>query len=105
MNLFRDLQGRKLIANVDYREPGAGGALHLTLYDPANPASGDPTASINVDLAREGLALLDQRKAPYWNAYQAMTKRLQEAVGQARRSHAVSLAVLIDHMMEETPLL
>ena len=30
---FRELEGRKLIANIDQREPGASGSLHLTVSD------------------------------------------------------------------------
>ncbi|KAK0535582.1 hypothetical protein OC835_002326 [Tilletia horrida] len=90
---FRDwCEGRKLIANIDYREAlgtGAGAAerLHLTLYDPSNPSVvGSPEACINVDLAREGYALPDE-KVPYWKSYPGLVKALEEANEEARRRH------------------
>ncbi|CAD6951454.1 unnamed protein product [Tilletia controversa] len=91
---FRDwCEGRKLIANIDFREslPGSSGVgaerLHLTLYDPSNPSVvGSPEACINVDLAREGWALADE-KVLYWRSYPALVKALEEANEEARRRH------------------
>lgn len=79
------MQGQKLVANIDYREPGAAGLLHVSLYDPA--ASPDATSSINTQLVREGLARIDQ-KARYRSAYPAQTKALDAAREEARRSRA-----------------
>ncbi|PWN30144.1 hypothetical protein BDZ90DRAFT_247733 [Jaminaea rosea] len=81
---FRDYLGQKLIANVDYQE---GQVLHLTLYDPAsaNVAAG-PEASINVSLAKEGWALLDER-VPYWKSYPKMGQSLVSGNQEARRRH------------------
>ncbi|KAK0561522.1 hypothetical protein OC861_005770 [Tilletia horrida] len=88
---FRDwCEGRKLIANIDFRESAPGSAsekLHLTLYDPSNPSVvGSPEACINVDLAREGFALPDE-KVPYWKSYPGLIKALEEANEEARRRH------------------
>lgn len=87
---FRDLvEGRKMIANVDYREPLAGNnqLLHLTLYDPSNPNALDsPQNCVNVDLIAEGHALKDVR-CPYYNSYQSMKKAIEEAESEAKRSH------------------
>jgi len=90
---FRDwCEGRKLIANIDFREAlaagaGAGERLHLTLYDPSNPSVvGSPEACINVDLAREGYALPDE-KVPYWKSYPGLVKALEQANEEARQRH------------------
>ncbi|KAE8270070.1 hypothetical protein A4X09_0g2273 [Tilletia walkeri] len=90
---FREwCEGRKLIANIDFRESlgtgsGAGERLHLTLYDPSNPSVvGSPEACINVDLAREGWALPDEKVA-YWKSYPGLVKALEEANEEARRRH------------------
>ena len=55
--LSLDLQGQRLIANVDQRE---GQLLHLRLIDPQDPNSAtDPMACLNADLVREGKARID----------------------------------------------
>lgn len=83
---FRDYEGRKLIANVDYREPAPGGPIvHLTLYDP-ELANTTPEACLNVDLVREGYALVD-KKVPYVKARPTMTTALEAASSEARRLH------------------
>jgi len=81
---FRQLcEGRKLVANVDYRE---GALLHLRLIDPASPdVANDLNACINVDLVAEGLASIDRKGSKYLNAYPGVYKRLQEAVNEAKR--------------------
>lgn len=80
---FRSLcEGRKLIANVDYRE---GPSLHLRLIDPSDTsAAQDPNACVNTDLVREGLASIDRKGCRYLQAYPAMGKKLREAVAGAK---------------------
>lgn len=81
---FRQLcEGRKLVANVDYRE---GALLHLRLIDPQNPdVAADPNACVNVDLVAEGWASIDRKGSKYLNAYPSVYKKLQEAVREAKR--------------------
>ncbi|KAL5528449.1 hypothetical protein ACEPAF_7585 [Sanghuangporus sanghuang] len=81
---FRSLcEGRKLIANIDYRESNL---LHLRLIDPSDPeAASDPTACINADLVREGVASIDRKGCKYLSVYPAVVKKLQEAVTSAKR--------------------
>ena len=81
---FRSLcEGRKLIANIDYRESSL---LHLRLIDPNDPeAASDPTACINAELVREGLATVDRKGCKYLSVYPAVAKKLQEAVTGAKR--------------------
>jgi len=81
---FRQLcENRKLVANVDHKE---GGLLHLRLIDSANPdVANDPNACINVDLVAEGWALIDRKGCKYLSAYPGVHKKLQEAVGEAKR--------------------
>ncbi|KZT08461.1 transcription factor [Laetiporus sulphureus 93-53] len=80
---FRVLcEGRKLVANVDYRE---GPLLHLRLFDPAQSQS--PETSINADLLREGLATVDKKGCKYLAAYPAVVKSMQEAVAAAKHDH------------------
>lgn len=92
LDRFRDLaEGRKMIANIDMREPIQGSTtnsiLHLTLYDPSNPdALSSPQGCINVDLIAEGHALKDT-KCLYWNSYASMKKAIEEAELEARRGH------------------
>ncbi|KAI5123940.1 hypothetical protein M0805_006355 [Coniferiporia weirii] len=76
---FRSLcEGRKLVANVDYRE---GPLLHLRLIDPTDPnAAQDPLACVNIDLVREGLASVDRKGCKYLSAYGAVVKKIQDAV-------------------------
>ncbi|UZJ54140.1 hypothetical protein CBS101457_003460 [Exobasidium rhododendri] len=82
---FKELtEGRKLIANIDYRDPT--GVLHLSLYDPNDSQIGKVEASMNVDLCKEGHALLD-RRLPYWNTAAKMKVALEEAHREARRLH------------------
>lgn len=62
------------------------GVLHLTLYDPSDSQVGKVEACLNVDLCKEGHALLDKR-LPYWNSAVTMKKALEEAHQEARRKH------------------
>lgn len=84
VNRFRQLcDGRKLVANVDHKESST---LHLRLIDTADPATaGNPLASINVDLVREGLASVDRKGCKYLASYPQVLKKLQEAVAGAKR--------------------
>ncbi|KAI0958387.1 hypothetical protein AcV7_004220 [Taiwanofungus camphoratus] len=81
---FRALcEGRKLVANVDHRE---GPLLHLRLIDPSDPTvARDPMASINADLLREGLALMDRKNCRYLSAYPSVLKGLREALAVAKK--------------------
>ncbi|KAF8513029.1 transcription factor [Hysterangium stoloniferum] len=81
---FRSLcEGRKLIANTDFRE---GSLLHLRLMDPSDPtATEDPLACINADLIREGYASLDRQNCKYLTSYPQMLQKLQDAVAGAKR--------------------
>ena len=80
-------EGRKLVANVDYKE---GTVLHLRLIDPANPAStSDSLGCVNADLVRDGLASIDRKGcARYMQAYPQMYKKLRESVLEAKRDRA-----------------
>ena len=71
------------MANVDHKE---GTLLHLRLIDPSNPeAASDPNACVNIDLVAEGFASVDRRGCKYLSAYPGVHKKLQEAVGEAKR--------------------
>ncbi|QRV79522.1 staphylococcal nuclease domain-containing protein 1 [Ceratobasidium sp. AG-Ba] len=80
---FRSLaEDRKLVANVDHKD---GHILHLRLIDPQDPQSAnDPHASINTELVRDGLAMID-KKDRYLASYPGMLKALQEATLGAKR--------------------
>ncbi|KAH8119402.1 transcription factor [Phellopilus nigrolimitatus] len=80
---FRSLcEGRKLVANVDFRE---GPLLHLRLIDPADPQTAqDPQACVNADLVREGLASIDRKGCKYLSAYPGVVKKLKDAVAGAK---------------------
>lgn len=84
---FRQLcEGRKLVANIDYKE---GAMLHLRLIDPNDPvATQDPLACINADLLREGLASIDRKGCKYLGAYPHIMSKLQIAVAEAKRDRA-----------------
>ncbi|KAG8833983.1 hypothetical protein FRC17_009765 [Serendipita sp. 399] len=85
---FRNLcEGRKLIANVDFKE---GSLLHLRLIDPSDPASRSGTASINADLVREGYATIDRKGTPakYASSYPAIVKILQDNLRSAKTERA-----------------
>ncbi|KAG1737619.1 hypothetical protein EDB19DRAFT_1909600 [Suillus lakei] len=84
---FRQLcEGRKLVANIDYKE---GTTLHLRLIDPNDPvATQDPLACINADLLREGLASIDRKGCKYLSAYPHVMSKLQTAVAEAKRDRA-----------------
>jgi staphylococcal nuclease domain-containing protein 1 len=84
---FRQLcEGRKLAANIDYKE---GATLHLRLIDPNDPvATQDPLACINADLLREGLASIDRKGCKYLGAYPHIMSKLQTAVAEAKRDRA-----------------
>jgi len=76
-------EGRKLVANVDYKE---GSLLHLRLMDPLDSASAeDPLACINVDLVHDGLAAIDRKSCKYLASYPEVVKKLQESVSAAKR--------------------
>lgn len=76
-------EGRKLVANVDFKE---GPMLHLRLMDPVDSASAeDPFACINVDLVRDGLAAIDRKGCKYLASYPQLAKKLQESVSAAKR--------------------
>ena len=79
------MKGRPLVANIDYREPGANGVLHLTLFDPET--SKDGTQSINAELVRDGLATVDS-KSRLASAYPVVVKALNAASAEAHRSRA-----------------
>ena len=84
---FRQLcEGRKLVANVYYRE---GPLLHLRLIDPLDPASAsDPLACINADLLRDGLASIDRRGCKYLHSYPQVVKKLAASVAEAKKARA-----------------
>ncbi|KAH8079445.1 transcription factor [Cristinia sonorae] len=84
---FRQLcEGRKLVANVDYRESSL---LHLRLIDPLDPAAAtDPLACINADLLAEGLASIDKRGCKYLQSYPQVVKKLTASVAEAKKARA-----------------
>jgi staphylococcal nuclease domain-containing protein 1 len=76
-------EGRKLVANVDYKE---GTLLHLRLIDPTDPvAASDPLACINADLLSEGIAMVDRKNCRYFTSYPQVMKKLQQSVTMAKR--------------------
>ena len=81
---FKSLaEGRKLIANIDARE---GPLLHLRPIDPTDPAvAQDPTACINAEIVRDGLATVDRKGCRYLKSYPAVVKKLQESITGAKR--------------------
>ncbi|KAF8332649.1 transcription factor [Cantharellus anzutake] len=84
-NFQASCAGRKLIANVDYKD---GGIPYLRLIDPNDPAAAaDPNASINVDLVRDGLATIDRRNK-YASLYTSLMAKLREASDVAKRERA-----------------
>lgn len=87
INRFRFLcEGRKLVANVDFKE---GSLLHLRLIDPADPASANGVTSINVDLVREGYASIDRKgSGKYASNYPTIIMQMSEAVKVAKRERA-----------------
>jgi staphylococcal nuclease domain-containing protein 1 len=85
---FRTLcEGRKLIANMDFKE---GQLLHLRLIDPSDPASERGEASINADLVRDGYASIERKGvvAKYAANYPGVLKQLNEAIRVAKRERA-----------------
>ncbi|EJU04311.1 hypothetical protein DACRYDRAFT_20881 [Dacryopinax primogenitus] len=74
-------EGRKLIAITDYRE---GPLLHLRLIDPTSASLTDPSACINVDLVREGLAQAD-KSCRYLSSNPTIGKAIAAAADEARR--------------------
>ncbi|TKY87388.1 hypothetical protein EX895_004065 [Sporisorium graminicola] len=80
-------EGTKMIANIDFVEPGTG-LLHVSLYDPESPGIGQSpeVGCINYELTKEGYALLDD-KVRYWKSYPVMTKALQKGLDEARSRH------------------
>jgi staphylococcal nuclease domain-containing protein 1 len=87
LDRFRALaEGRKLIANVDHKE---GNLMHLRLIDPSElAAKDDPFACINVDLVREGYAIIDKKGCRYLASYPAAQKKLNEANNEAKKYRA-----------------
>ncbi|GAA6062972.1 hypothetical protein JCM10212_005731 [Sporobolomyces blumeae] len=83
MDRFRELcEGQTLVANVDHRDAHV---LHLSLFDPRDPASlASHESSINVQLVREGLARVD-RRSRLRDAYPGVVRALDEAVAEAKR--------------------
>lgn len=76
-------EGRKLVANIDYKE---GSLLHLRLIDPTDPAAAsDPLACINADLLSEGIAMVDRKNCRYITSYPQVMKKLQESLLMAKR--------------------
>lgn len=83
---FRELcEGKTLVANVDYKEPGPNGLHHLTLYDPQNAQ--DASSTINATLVKEGLALVDTR-SKLAAANPNILKSLKQASEEAHRARA-----------------
>lgn len=82
---FRSLcEGRKLIANTDFRE--GSNLLHLRLIDPSDPvAANDPLACINADLIREGYGLIDKKGSKYLKSYPQVVQKLQTVLREAKR--------------------
>lgn len=80
-------EGRKLIANIDYTEPGTN-IIHVSLYDPESPSIGQSPelGCINYELVKEGYALLDE-KVRYWKSYPLMTKALVNGLDEAKSRH------------------
>lgn len=80
-------EGSKMIANIDYIEPGTN-VLHVSLYDPESPNIGKSPEEgcINYELTKEGYALLDD-KVRYWKSYPAMTKALARGIEEAKTRH------------------
>ncbi|CAG8525062.1 10315_t:CDS:10 [Gigaspora margarita] len=77
---LRDFVGSKqLVANIDHRD---NNVLHLTLYDPAQSESAD--ASINAEMVRDGLALVNN-KLGYLKKYPSLIKKLHEVQEQAKK--------------------
>jgi hypothetical protein len=81
MDRFRELcEGQQLVANIDARDANL---LHLSLFDPENPASlTGHDGSINVQLVREGLARIDRRSRI---AYPSISRALEDASNEAKR--------------------
>lgn len=86
LDRFRELcEGKTLVANVDYKEPGPNGLHHLTLYDPQTAQ--DASSTLNATLVREGLALVDTR-SKLAAANPSIVKTLKSASEDAHRSRA-----------------
>lgn len=78
---FRQLcDGRKLIANIDYKE---GPLHHLRLMNAEDHT--DPLSSINADLLRDGLAMIDRKGCKYLQSYPQVLKRMQDAIAGAKK--------------------
>ncbi|EST07919.1 Staphylococcal nuclease (SNase-like), OB-fold [Kalmanozyma brasiliensis GHG001] len=80
-------EGRKMIANIDFVEPGTN-VVHVSLYDPESPGIGQSPEQgcINYELTKEGYALLDD-KVRYWKSYPVLTKALKAGLDEARSRH------------------
>ncbi|KAG9295989.1 hypothetical protein G9A89_011841 [Geosiphon pyriformis] len=77
---FRDLaHNKQLVANIDFVD---NKVRHLTLYDPR--ISQSPEMSLNAELVRDGLALVD-KKLRYVRVNSSIVKKLSEAQEQAKK--------------------
>ncbi|GAO52427.1 hypothetical protein SAICODRAFT_62713 [Saitoella complicata NRRL Y-17804] len=78
------ITNRQLVACID-RSPG-GSPLELTLYDPTNSASVDPSESVNAEMVREGMCRVVPQKERGWEkAFAGVLTGLEEKEGEARR--------------------
>lgn len=60
--------------------------MHLRLIDPSDSSvTNDPLASVNADLAREGLASLDRKGTKYLGSYPDVVKKIQDSINLAKR--------------------
>lgn len=76
---------KKLIANIDYTD---GGIPFLRLIDPNDSTvATDLNASINVDLVREGFAIVES-KNKHALSYPSLMAKLREATDVAKRERA-----------------
>ncbi|KAA1472947.1 hypothetical protein DENSPDRAFT_839349 [Dentipellis sp. KUC8613] len=71
-----------MAAKLDHE---SGSSLHLRLTDPAAGPSADVMASINAQLLREGLAVIDQLGCSYLATYRYTVDMLEEAVEEAKK--------------------
>jgi len=84
------VDGLILYANIDYREPGPNGALHLTVYETNPTKLSDISKSVNAQMVRDGYARV-AAKSQHSLAYPEAIKAIRQAHEEARRSHAGAL--------------
>ncbi|BFZ65383.1 hypothetical protein YB2330_006549 [Saitoella coloradoensis] len=78
------ITNRQLVASID-RRPG-GSPLELTLYDPANSASVEPSESVNAEMVKEGMCRVVPLKERGWEkAFAGVLRGLEERQEDARR--------------------